>query len=868
MTAQIRPLLAFNPPHVPEGGRVKPKGHPLPKVAGPGGKRQGERLGPKFTELVEAFAARRVEAGADTPTEVDPSLVIVLDLAGSVPDFHKAVDKIQGLEFLAEMLGEEVDPDNDFYMKGRTDKPVQHSLYLAMTNAKAVDQLISLFKRWQEDPDAKFEHGLSKFKGAFAQLADIRRWGAEDRVRETGLLNKWRETLDMVGQSYSPVRVEIELWYRHDRGRRSGAEHAITRILDDCGGKIVSRAQIEEIGYHALLAELPRQQVQTVLERGPQAIRLLRAEDIMFVSPFQPMSISSPHYSKATPTSFPARYPKDGKPRIALLDGLPMQNHDALAGRLLVDDADGVEDRYQLAARSHGTAMASLIIHGDLSTPGEPLGRPLYVRPIMQSEEQTPGEFVERVLPDTLFVDLLHRAVRRLLVGEAGRPAWAPTVRIINLSIGDSARPLIKRMSPVGRLLDWLTVEHNVLFIVSAGNHTAPISIPTEAAQNQENARSAAEQAVHNSELLRGILPPGDSMNALTVGAIHADGAPDPVESSTTWDITTPGAPALYSATGPGVGRSIKPDLYHIGGRLLFTTPVPSHSPDSNITLSAARASRIGPGVQVAAPGDGGHLNRTTFDRGTSHATALVTREASSLFDLLETQHDGADARTLPNALFHPLLVRALLVHSCSWGDWRKAIAPQSSRKTLSPLFGYGRLDPERARGAVNRAVVVAGNEIGIDERHTYELPLPSSIRSKAEWHRLVITLAYWAPTTQGLNSYRAAKVYFTTPDTKLAGGDRVDAYHNAVRRGSLQHEVIDGSKAMTFNDGATFSIHVECMRDGQKTGPIERIRYALVVSIETATSTSSTIHDEVRAGLIHMRDRAVIQQSDRVRVR
>lgn len=870
MTDEGRPLLAFNPPHVPEGGRVKPKGHPLPKVAGPGGKRQGERLGPKFTELVDAFAAQRVEAGTDTPTEVDPSLVIVLDLAGSVPDFHKAVDKIQGLEFLAEMLGDEVGPDDDFYMKegkkARTDKPVQHSLYLAMTNAKAVDQLISLFKRWQEDPAAEFEHGLAKFKNVFAQLVDIRRWGPEDRIRETGLLRHWRETLAVVGQSYSPVRVEVELWYHRDRGRRYDAEHAITRILDDCGGKIVSRARIEEIGYHALLVDLPRQQVQTVLERGPQAIRLLTAEDVMFVSPFEPMSICAPHPSETSSASFPAGHAIDGRPRIALLDGLPMQNHEALAGRLLVDDADGVEGDYQLAARSHGTAMASLIIHGDLSAPRKPLGRPLYVRPIMQAEEQS-GGLIERVSPDTLFVDLLHRAVRRLYEEEYGRPPWAPSVRIINLSIGDSRRPLIRRMSPVGRLIDWLALKYNVLFIVSAGNHTEPIFIPAAAAQNQKSARSAAERAVRNAQLLRGILPPGDSMNALTVGAVHADGAPDPAEPSTAWDLNAPSAPALYSATGPGVGNSVKPDLYHTGGRILFTRPVVPTASGSDVMLSPASTRHRGPGICVAAPDEYGSTNRTVFEAGTSHATALVTREASELFDALEDEPDQG-TRSLPDALFHPLIVRALLAHSCSWGDWRKDIAPQSSRKTLTPLFGYGRLDPDRARGAINRAVVVAGNEIGIDERHTYDLPLPSSIRSKAEWHRFVITLAYWAPTTQGLNSYRDAKVYFVTPDKKLASGRRVDADHHAVRHGSLQHEVIDGYKAMTFNDGDVFPIHVECMRDGQKSGHIERIRYALVVSIETAATTSSIIYDEVRAGLIQMHDRAGIQQTDRVRVR
>lgn len=863
----MRPLLAFNPPRVDD--RPRPRSHPIPKPAGPGGKRQGERLGPKFAELVDAFDAQRVASGVGTPTETDPSLVVVLDLAGSVRDFHNAVTKVDGLEFLAEMAGDDTEPDDDFYIAdgktGRTDKPVPHSLYLVMSNAKAIDQMLSLFKRWQKDPKTTFERGLNKFKNVFAQLVDLRRWGPEDRVRETGLLDHWHETIAVIGQSHSsPVRVEIELWYHHDHGRLAAAERAITQILDDRGGRLISRARIEEIGYHALLAELPRQQVEDVMRQGPQAIRLLTAEDVMFVSPFKPMSISSPLPPETRSASFLAEGPSGRNPRIALFDGLPFQNHDALAGRLIVDDADDVEDGYQIAARSHGTAMASLIIHGDLSAPGEPLNRPVYVRPIMRAEETVPGQPAERVLPDTLFVDLLHRAVRRLFAGESGREAWAPSVRIINLSIGDSARPLTRRMSPAGRLLDWLALEFNVLFIVSAGNHADPISLPRDATADASSARSAVEHAVRDTEILRGILPPADSMNALTVGAVHADAAPDPPESATVWDLTRPGAPALYSATGPGVARSVKPDVYHVGGRLLFARPLPSS--DAMVNLQEARTGRTGPGVQVAAPSEGGRTNRTAFGCGTSHAAALVTREASSLFDILEAEPDEG-ARALPDALFHPLLVRALLAHACSWCDWGTAVSPQSSRKALTPLFGYGRFNPERARGAVNRAVVIASNEIGVDERHTYELPLPLSIRSKAEWHRFVITLAYWAPTTRGLNTYRAAKVYFTTPDKKLASGDRVNADHNAVRRGSLQHEIIDGSKAMTFDDGTTFPVHIECMRDGQRDGDIGLIHYALVVSIETAASTSSTIHDEVRAGLIRQRIRSAAQQRERVRL-
>ena len=66
MSDDARPLLAFNSPSV--GERVKPGGHP-PKVVGPGGRRQDERLSPRFKELTDAFEAKRAELGEGTPIE-------------------------------------------------------------------------------------------------------------------------------------------------------------------------------------------------------------------------------------------------------------------------------------------------------------------------------------------------------------------------------------------------------------------------------------------------------------------------------------------------------------------------------------------------------------------------------------------------------------------------------------------------------------------------------------------------------------------------------------------------------------------------------------------------------------------------------
>lgn len=857
MTGDQLPILGLPAPEI--GQRPKQARSFPPRVSKPSGARQGERLNPQFRALAEAFDGQRARLTDGQADEVDPELVLVFDLAGTVDDFYRACEKVPGLEFLTEYAEDDVDPDDDFHVVVAGDDErapfVPRSLYLVMSNAQAAGELVRLFGLWQLDSGMAFGPGLTRFRYAFEQLRAIRRWGPEDRVRETGLLDSWREYLNLVGQSATRVPVELELWYRKDAATRAAAEAHLRSIVRMSGGEVAAQAQIPSIKYHALLVELPVKEVRTVLEKGSGSIRLLVSDEIMFANPHEPMSVSTSAEVRLSDRAVQAdaAAPQE-RPRIALLDGLPFQNHDLLAGRLDIDDPDGLESAYPVVSRRHGTAMASLIIHGDLSAAGAPLERKLHVRPIMRPHDFYPTS--EQVLSNYLFPDLLHRAIVRMQVGENGREASAPSVRIVNLSIGAPARALVRRMSPVGRLLDWLAVEYNLLFIVSAGNHDLPIKIPAAAAEDLSQARMEAARSARGTSRLRGILPPGDAINVLTVGAVHGDAAGDGIDSATAWDLSDEGAPALYGAVGPGVNRSIKPEIHHIGGRALYERPVPNG--ESDFHLRPVSASRVGPGNLTAAPDRTGATNAVCYSYGTSNAAALVSREASRLFDMLEASAGHSDGLELPDPLFHPVLVRALLVHASSWGDTATTLKrvlnldPRTAKRELTALLGYGALDVARlGYAATNRAVLVSGGLIGGDECHTYTVPLPPSLRRTAGWHRVTVTLASMAPTRGDLAKYRAAKVFFSAIDEKIVGGGRAEADHNAVKRGSCQHEIFEGAKAMTFSDGQGLQILVQCMNDAVPSKKADsKIRYGLVVSVESKVEVSNTVNEEIRAQL------------------
>lgn len=414
-----RPLLAFP---TPTTGRIPPADGPnrYRPVSRPTPGRQGTRLTPQFRALRDALERQRAQL-AETTCAADPELVAVFDLAGSVDNFLRAASGIDGLEFLAELQEDRVDPDEDFFYESEgevTDEGVPQSLYMVMTNAEAVNELVRLFDIWQADPSTTFARGLNPLKQVFELLRGIRRWGPEDRVRETGLLEEWAEEVAVVG-AQGTSRVEIELWYRTDESVRSQAEARVASVVQSSGGSVVTTSVHAAIGYHAMLADLPTSEVTRVLEDGVDSIELLTNEAIMLVSPSRPMSIGTPDPTGAEPVGIDTTSPT-GQPRIALLDGLPLAGHVALDGRIVIDDPDDRSAFYGAAQRCHGTSMASLIIHGDLASPGPAVRQPLYVRPILIPHEYYPR--TEMVPRNEFLVDLVHRTFRRMFEGD-GAPS-------------------------------------------------------------------------------------------------------------------------------------------------------------------------------------------------------------------------------------------------------------------------------------------------------------------------------------------------------------------------------------------------------------------------------------------------------------
>lgn len=449
------PLLMF-----PQARTIPPpKGRPIvigqPHVPGHG--KQVERLDAQLTTLQQDFERYKASVSGSV-AGLEPETVLVIEIAGSVNEFRQAVEAI-GLEWMGEWDIDDIPPDEDFFERNtkgeRTNKAVKGRMFLSLGNEAGIRELVSLWEKWRDNKT--LPSGKTKWRDVFNQTVQIRRWGIEEALRETGMLDRWQDLLNPINPAQA-IRFQIELFYRRSEDRRRQSERNVATLLQAAGGKTLGGfIDMPEIAFHAVKAELPAERIQQLLndlesESHDTDIQLFKFHGVMYFRPTG-QSLAVTEDGEGVDTEI-AEGVVDLPPIAAILDGVPNVQHQALKGRLLLDDPDNLSAQYQPGDRKHGTAMASLVVHGEMADgQADPLPRLVYVLPIMQPDPHSMNRS-EHVPDEVFFEDRIARAVRRMFEGEGAAPAQAPTICVINLSIGDPSRPFIHTPSPWARLLD------------------------------------------------------------------------------------------------------------------------------------------------------------------------------------------------------------------------------------------------------------------------------------------------------------------------------------------------------------------------------------------------------------------------------
>lgn len=856
-----RPLL-----RLPEPADIQPPpghgGGRRPRV--PGRARQRARLGPAYQRLRAALDRPNggLELRAD-PLGIAPDRAIVMEIAGSLADFHKAVGRIPGLAFL---IDEDISfaPDDDFAAVDRAGEPIPDRAvpgrrYIAMPNLGALNELLGLYELWQREE--RLPYGFTPWRDLFDQLKTLRAWGPEDRIADDAIA-AWQEELAVV--HVESVVIEAELWFNADERTRGDAIAVLREDAEELGGEFITAAAIAPIAYHAALLRLPVAGLQRIMAR--EHVRLVLDDQVMFLRP-QAMIIAAaaeplPPEGRAVER---LRAPLAGPPIAAVLDGFPLQRHVALDGRITVDDDDGLEARATVSRRVHGTAMASLIVHGDLNRVEESLSRPLLVRPIMFAG---PDDLDEHTDQRRLLIDTVHQAIVRMKDPATPGGPTAPNVVLINLSLGDRRRPFTGPISPWARLLDHLAVTYDLLFLVSAGNIVGDITLPDIANLAVLEAMPATDRLRVFVNLLkdrqgqRTLLSPSEALNPLTIGAAHDDDVAAGAPNRNVDPFPDGGMPTISSAMGLGHRRVIKPDVLLPGGRqrLAFRANPP-------LSLAPMRQAQ-GFGLRVASPDPTPRaaLDRRGLSFGTSPATALATRAAHRIFDALMDEDGGSHLHDI-DADFYAVLLKALLVHAARWPDTAEAIGDvfgpadwrRSSEKAdnIARVFGYGIPDVARVLECSSSQATLAGcGTLASGAGHAYRIPLPQCLAAVAEPRRLIVTLAWMSPITTTHQEYRRAQLQLDAPELTQRLGVRratqTQPSDHASKRGSLLHEIYDGEDAVPFIDDGFLNVRVWCGQKPLKRPLNARIKYGLALTLEAgeALPVYAQVDNRLRAGV------------------
>lgn len=812
---------------------------------------QSQRLTPKFQAVKRALEqstlAIQSSIGGQAPEEV-----VVLEVIGGVNDFYRVVGRTPGLEWLCEWDEDDVGPEDGFALEENPTSRIDARLYLVMTSQSGIEEILRLWRLYQSSPNSLTAAGLTPWLRIFEHLKDVRLWDTKDRLASTGVEEYWQDFLKADGLP-AELRFEAELWYRESSS--DIAARAFTELVAQEGGRVISQTVIKDIAYHGVLLQMPRTGVEA-LTRSTSGARLLRSREVRYFRPIG-QSVVLRQELTAVATTFPPAPLPTGEPVVALFDGLPLENHEALAGRLVVDDPDGFSDGYQAAFRQHGTAMASLITRGELDANEPPTARPVYVRPIMRPDPldwQTPPR--EGMPADTLPLDLLHRAVVRLFEGGNDTPGVAPSVRIINLSIGDPDCLFDREVSPWARLIDFLSIKYNVLFIISAGNHPLDIDlgVPRAVARAMapEDLRRAVMTAISRDIHNRRLLSPAEAVNALTVGALHDDGSPSANLGRRKDILPADGLPSPINALGHGFRRSIKPDILMPGGRQLYEEKVGVYA-DAVYSVSMGGAA---PGHKVAWPsGNSGELSGTRYVRGTSNAAALASRTAADVHDRLVSLSAEEGGKAIPSSMM-PVLVKTLMVHGARWGEsgdvlesyLRNSTNSRQFKAYASRFLGHGASIRARVLSCTEqRATLIGYGEISEEEAHSFEIPLPTCLSGPRVYRRLTVTLAWLTPINTKHRYYRRAALWFEPPKDPL-GIERAECDWQAVQRGTVQHEILEAEKATAFAEGSSIAIQVNCRSYAGSLNGL--VRYGLAVSLEVAEEAGLPVYQQVATAI------------------
>lgn len=407
--------------------------------------------------------------------------------------------------------------------------------------------------------------------------------------------------------------------------------------------------------------------------------------------------------------------PDENAPEIGIIDSGIMEGHRFLTDAIILANSksyvtDDPSTADHVKGGGHGTKVAGAILYPQgISNLDFPYKLPCYVRNLRVLNNDNnlssfyPAELMQKVIKDNT------------------------DCKIFNMSINTRSPFRPKHMSTWAAMLDKLSYQDDILFVISAGN----ISFQT--------IKNALESGFSYPKYLTSprcrIANPGHSCFSLTVGSINHCRFNDG-----TWEsLGIENEISAFSRIGTGIWETIKPDVVEFGGGVVISQNgqmLIKNNPETSLEL-----------IHSTLHG-GKAVGKDTV--GTSFAAPKVTHIAAILKQLYPAENSS--------------LLRAFIAQGA------RLPSPFFTTPTKESLqqYGYGLPSLERVtRNSDNRVTFYNSSTIAAEEGHLYSVAIPEELRNPGNEYDILIevTLAYSANirrTRQKLRSYLSTWVDWT----------------------------------------------------------------------------------------------------------
>ncbi|MFH1135780.1 MAG: S8 family peptidase [Pseudomonadota bacterium] len=548
-------------------------------------------------------------------------------------------------------------------------------------------------------PMGKQEHFLKKIN-EYAQEEtekgnprhDMLMRSVED-MRLAVLESFWRDDFNLLPPGTTAVWCEI--WLR-------GAEEEVESRFRETAAAVGLALQARSLRFPertVLLGRSTREQLANLIASSPDIAELRRAKE---TARFFLELENKDQTEWVDDLRARLRVNPDANVAVCVLDTGANNGHDLLALVLADSDCHAVEPDWGVADhQGHGTLMCGVAAFGDLV---EALrhNRQIRVDHCLESAKILPPRGEND--PD-LYGDITIQGMSRAGIQAPGRSRIG-CMAVTSEDGRDRGRPS-SWSAAIDKLTSGYDDDNKCLFIVSAGNHLEPKGWA-------DYPHSNLNYSVHD---------PGQSWNALTVGA-YTEKAwlsdPDPRDHI---PLAQPGELSPFSSTSHGWDRKwpIKPDIVLEGGNLA-TGPDGFISEHDDLSLLST----------------GHQPTQRQFD--SINATSAAAAQAARMAAQIQARYPEA----------WPETIRGLLIHSAEWPDAQKRQFMNANDRgeysktdhgRLLRICGYGVPNLAKALArASNTLTLISEAEIqpytkkegrsdcSTKDMHLYRLPWPSEV--------------------------------------------------------------------------------------------------------------------------------------------